>query len=119
MALIDRNIESTLNEALTNRVTIFREYMDMTRIGPTNYEQVLRDFYRSKYSSNRPDVIVAVRGRTLDFLLKHGNELFAEIPVVSAAMDLRQVNARKLPANVTGSSLQVKYCPTLALAKAL
>ena len=64
IALIDRNIESTLNEALTNRVTIFREYMDMTRIGPTNYEQVLRDFYRSKYSSNRPDVIVAVRGRT-------------------------------------------------------
>jgi len=119
IGLIDRNIESTLNEALTNRVIIFREYMDLTRIGPTNYEQVLRDFYRSKYSSNSPDVIVAVRGRPLDFLLKHGNELFREAPIVSAAMDLRQVNARKLPAKVTGKSLQVRYWPTLALAKTL
>ena len=119
IALIDRNIESTLNEALTNRVMIFREYMDLTRIGPANYEQVLRDFYRSKYSSNSPDVVVAVRGRPLDFLLKHGNELFREVPIVSAAMDLRQVNARKLPTNATGSSLQVRYWPTLALARAL
>ena len=119
IALIDRNIESTLNEALTNRVMIFREYMDLTRIGPANYEQVLRDFYRSKYSSNSPDVVVAVRGRPLDFLLKHGNELFREVPIVSAAMDLRQVNARKLPAKVTGKSLQVRYWPTLTLARAL
>ncbi len=119
IGLIDRNIESTLNEALTNRVMIFREYMDLTRIGPANYEQVLREFYRSKYSSNSPDVIVAVRARPLDFLLKHGNELFREAPIVSAAMDLRQVNARKLPAKLTGKSLQIRYWPTLALAKAL
>jgi len=119
IALIDRNIESTLNEALTNRVMIFREYMDLTRISPTNYEQVLRDFYRSKYSSNSLDVIVAVRGRPLDFLLKPGNELFRDAPIVSAAMDLRQINARKLPATVTGKSLQVRYWPTLALTQVL
>jgi len=53
-------------------------------------------------------VIVAVRGRPLDFLLKQGNELFREAPIVSAAMELRQVNARKLPANITGNSRQVK-----------
>src|SRR5437867_1063060 len=34
-------------------------------------------------------------------------------------MDLRQVNARKLPATVTGKSLQVRYWPTLALVQAL
>ena len=119
IALLDRNIESTLNGVLSNRVMIFREYLDLTRISPTNYEPVLREFYRSKYSATKPDVIVAVRGRTLDFLLKPGNELFSEVPVVSAGMDLRQVNARKLPAKVTGKSLQVRYWPTLALARAL
>jgi signal transduction histidine kinase len=117
--LTDRGIETTLNDALSTHVTIFREYMDLTRVGPPNYEQVLRDFYRSKYSSNRPDVIVAVRGRPLDFLLKHGDELFPGVPIVSAAMDLRQVNARKLPSHVTGTYLQVKYWPTVALALTL
>ena len=116
--LTDRGIESTLNRALSSRVTIFREYLDLTRIRPTNYEQVLRDFYRAKYSSNRPDVIVAIRGRTLDFLLKHGDELFPNVPIVSSAMDLRQVDGR-LPLHVTGHSLQVRYWPTLALATTL
>jgi signal transduction histidine kinase len=117
--LMDRSIDSTLSGALSNRVTIFREYMDLTRVGPADYERVLCDFYRAKYSSNRPDVIVAVRGRPLDFLLKHGVELFPGVPIVSSAMDPRQVKARKLPPNVTGTSLQVKYWPTLELALAL
>jgi signal transduction histidine kinase len=117
--LTDRGIESTLNGALSNRVTIFREYMDLTRIRPANYPQILRDFYRSKYSSSRPDVIVAIRGRTLDFLLQHGDELFPGVPIVSSAMDLRQIRARKLPPNVTGKSLEVRYWPTLALALTL
>ena len=117
--LMDRNIESTLKEAMSNRVTIFREYMDLTRVQPVNYEQILRDFYRSKYSSNRPDVIVAIRGRPLDFILKPGEELFPEIPVASSAMDSRQVSARKLPPNVTGTSIQAKYWPTLTLALTL
>src|SRR5438445_9057492 len=38
---IDHGIESALNDALSNRVTIFREYMDLTRIRQTNYEQAL------------------------------------------------------------------------------
>lgn len=117
--LLDRGIDSVLKDALLNRVTIFREYMDLTRVGPTNYEQVLRNFYRTKYSSNKPDVIVAVRGRPLDFLLKPGDELFTDIPIVSSAMDVRQVNTRKLPPIVTGTFLEIKYWPTLALALAL
>lgn len=107
--LTDHGIESTLNRALSNRVTIFREYMDLTRIYPANYPQSLRDFYRSKYSGSRPDAIVAIRGRTLDFLLQHGDELFSGVPIVSAAMDRRQIRARQLPPNVTGNSLQVRY----------
>jgi signal transduction histidine kinase len=117
--LTDRNIEATLNHALPGRITIFREYMDLTRISSPNYEDVLRDFVRSKYSANRPDVIIAIRGRPLDFVLKDGDPLFSEVPIVSAAMDRRQVAERHLPSNVTGRSLQIKYWPTLLLARAL
>jgi signal transduction histidine kinase/ABC-type uncharacterized transport system substrate-binding protein len=114
--LIDRGIESALNGGLSNRVAVFREYMDLTRIGSTNYEQILRAFYRSKYSSNAPDVVVAVRGRPLDFLLKPGDELFPGVPIVSCGMDLRQIKEREIPSTVTGVSLEVKYWPTVSLA---
>src|SRR6266850_2316225 len=117
--LIDRGIESAMNGSLSNRVAILREYMDLTRIRSTNYEHVLRSFYRAKYSSNAPDVVVAVRGRALDFLLKAGHELFPGVPLVSCGMDLRQINARKLPPTVTGISLEVTYWPTVALALTL
>jgi signal transduction histidine kinase len=114
--MIDRGIESTLSDALSNRVTIFREYMDLTRIGTSDYEQVLRDFYRSKYSRNRPDVIVAIRGRPFNFVHKYRDELFPGVPLVSAAMDVRQLSGGTRQPNLTGTTLRIEYKPTLALA---
>jgi len=119
VALLDRAIEATLNDAAPRRVTIFREFMDLTRIRPPNYEQALRDFYRAKYASNKPDVIVTIRGRTLDFALKPGDELFPGVPIVATAMDERQVKARNLPSHVTGVTLPLKFWPTVQLARTL
>lgn len=119
VALLDRAIEATLNHAAPKRVTLFREFMDLTRIRPPNYEQVLRDFYRAKYSNNRPDVIVTIRGRTLDFVLKPGDELFPGDPIVATAMDERQVKATNLPSHVTGVTLPLKFWPTVLLARNL
>lgn len=117
--IMDRSIESALNDDPSHRAMIFREYMDLTRIRAPGYEQMLREFYRSKYSKDRPDAIVAVRGRALDFLLNGGEPLFPDVPIVSSGMDARQVRARSLPSNVTGTSVQVRYWPTLALARTL
>src|SRR5439155_17860522 len=72
-----------------------------------------------KYAHDRPEVIIAVRSRSLDFLLKYGDELFAGVPIVSTGMDIRQVRARILPPRVTVSTLRVTDQPTLALALAL
>ena len=117
--LTDRGIDATLRDALGDRVTIFREYMDLTRISAPNYAGLLRAFYRSKYASNTPDVIIAVRGRPLEFLLMDGDELFPGTPIVSAGMATQQLRARALPAAVTGTTLNVEYWPTLMLARTL
>lgn len=117
--LMDRSIESELNAAFANHVTIFREHMDLTRVGPTNYEPLLRDFYRSKYSNNLPDLIVTVRLRPLDFVLREGDELFTSAPIVSTGMDVRQIKARALPPRVTGLVNNIEYWPTIELALAL
>jgi signal transduction histidine kinase len=117
--LLDRGIDSTLRDALGDRVTIFREYMDLTRISAPNYAGLLRAFYRSKYASNTPDVILAVRGRPLEFLLMDGEPLFPGTPIVSAGMAPQQLRARALPPEVTGTTLNVEYWPTLMLARTL
>lgn len=116
--LTDRGIESTLTAALGPRVTIFREYLDLTRIHAPGYEDLLRAFFRAKYAADPPDAIVAVRGRALDFLLEDA-ALFPGVPIVSAGMDVRQVQARRLPPHVTGVTLSVTYLPTVAVAHAL
>jgi signal transduction histidine kinase len=117
--LTDSGIEAALNDSLPSRVTIFREYMDRTRIAAPDYADLLREFYKAKYAGNKPDAIVAVRGGPLDFLLNDGDELFPGVPIVSAGMDMRQVQARRLPPHVGGTTLQVRYWPTIALAMAL
>jgi ABC-type uncharacterized transport system substrate-binding protein len=93
--------------------------MDLTRISAPTYAEMLRAFYRSKYASNRPDVVIAVRGRPLDFLLMDGDRLFPGTPIVSAGLAPQQLRARALPQDVTGSTLNVQYWPTLMLAKTL
>jgi signal transduction histidine kinase len=117
--LTDRGIDATLRDALGERVTIFREYMDLTRISAPDYAGLLRGFYRSKYASNTPDAIIAIRGRPLDFLLMDGDRLFPGVPILSAGMALQQLRARSLPPDVTGTALKVEYWPTLMLARTL
>jgi len=116
---MDQGIEAGFNGQTPKNVLIFREYMDVTRLNPPDYGETLKDYYERKYANDRPEVIIAVRSRSLDFLLKYGDKLFAGVPIVSTGMDIRQVQARILPPRVTVSTLRVTYQPTLALALAL
>jgi signal transduction histidine kinase len=114
--LLDRGIEAALTEGWGSRVTVLREYMDLTRIHSPEYQPALKEFLRSKYSKDKPHVIIAIRGRSLDFLLSQSGDLFPGVPVVSSAMDIRQLQARTLPPHVTGRALRVTYWPTVELA---
>jgi signal transduction histidine kinase len=114
--LTDQGIEAGLAEYPDLGTTVFREYLDLTRVRSPDYTKTLQKFYRAKYAANRPDVIIAIRGRSLDFLIQHGDDLFPRVPLVSSAMDMRQIQARKLPAQVTGNTLKVRYEPSVRLA---
>jgi signal transduction histidine kinase len=116
---LGQSLDSVIRPTLNQDIVMYREYMDLTRIAQPDYEPLLKDFYRKKYANDPPDVIVAVRSRALDFLLKYGAELFPDVPIISMGMDLRQVRARQLPPRVTGVALRVAYRPTLDFALAL
>jgi signal transduction histidine kinase len=116
---LGQSIDSVIGQPLNKDIIVYREYMDITRISQPDYDQLLASFYQKKYANEPPDVIIAVRGRALDFLLKYGDVLFPDVPIVSMGMDMRQVLARKLPSRVTGVALRVAYKPTLSFALTL
>lgn len=63
--------------------------MDLSRFDPGTQTQVVRDYLRAKYAKTKVHVIIAVLGPSLDFLVKHGNEIFPEVPVVFCGVDPR------------------------------
>jgi signal transduction histidine kinase len=111
--------EGSLNWGLMHKVAIDREGMDFDRVNTPALEEIQNRYYREKYAPNPPDAIIAVGRRTLDYLLKYGDELFPATPIISVGMDIRQVQARKLPPRVTGRAVRIAYGPTRSLALAL
>ena len=89
-----------------------RELMDLTRISAPNYAHLLRAFYQSRSTpAIRRDVIIAVRGGPLDFLLDGGVIVPRVRPSCQPGMATQQLRARALPAAVTGTTFNVGTGP--------
>src|SRR5688572_12215000 len=116
LALLDRSISSTLKTHAKSPVEVYTEYMDVTRFRDEGYELRLRDFYRQKYAGKKMDLVMAVMGPSLDFALRHGAELFPNVPMVFCGIDRRELKGRELPRDVTGIVVKREFKPTLELA---
>lgn len=116
MRALDSSLVRTLTAALADTVEIYREMLDRSRFGTTRHQELWRDYLRAKYADTRPDVILALMGPSLDFLLQYGSEVFPGSPVVFVGVDRRDLGDRPLPAHVTGVLLERAFLPTLELA---
>ena len=111
--------DSSLRQAFRSelgKVDIYSESMGLSRSERPGYDSLAAEFYRSKYASQTPDLIVAVMEPALDFLLRHGDRIFPGVPIVFASIDASTINGKKLPGNVTGVLLKRTYSPTLEIA---
>jgi hypothetical protein len=70
----------------------------------------------SKYADKKIDVVVAVMGPALDFLLSHGDAIFPGVAIVFCGVDRREISDRLLPPDVSGVLLRRKFKPTVELA---
>ena len=84
------------------RSTIHTESMNLSQFRGEGYDRLLADHYRRKYADRKPDLLVAVMGPSLDFLLRHGESLFPGTPIVFCGADASDIEGKTLPANVTG-----------------
>ena len=119
LAALDADLVRTLVSNSSDRIEVYREEMDLSRFDSDTYEMLLRDFLRAKYANRKIDVVVAILGPALDFLLKNGDAIFPGARIVFCGVDRREIGDRPLPPHVRGILVKREFAPTLEIALGL
>ena len=113
LAILDARLVKTLTDGSPGTVEVYREAMDLSRFQSDSYPVLLRDHFRAKYAAKQIDVVIAVMGPALDFVLAHGATAFPGASIVFCGIDRRDVANRTLPPNATGVIVTREFGPTL------
>ena len=116
LALINRGLREVFQREMKDGVELYSEALHISQFKDPGYYGVLREYFRRKYDGKRPDLIVAVMGPSLDFLLREGKALFPGVPIVICGADPSDVEGKALPGNVTGVLVKRTFAPTLDIA---
>ena len=116
LATLDATLVQSLTPGPSGPVEVYREAMDLSRFASDEYLGVLRHYLRAKYAAKKIDVVVAVMGPALDFLLGEGRGIFPGTPIVFCGIDRREIEGRSLPSHVTGVLVKRAFSPTLDVA---
>jgi signal transduction histidine kinase len=116
LAALDQGFRSTLTTELKDQVEFFTESMNLSQFNDQHYADVLAAHYARKYRSRQPDLVVAVMGPSLTFLLRHGQDIFPGVPIVFCGADAADIQDVALPGHVTGVLVQRVFSPTLDIA---
>ncbi len=115
LAVLDQSLRATLTAGL-DRVEFYRESLSLSQFGDERHERVITQYFGEKYRERQPQLIVAVMGPTLKYLLRHGRELFPGVPIIFCGADAEDIATVQLPSTVTGLLVRRKFAPTLDLA---
>ena len=116
LALVNRSLRETFRSEFKSDVEFYSESLNLSQFRDQDYDAVLRDLFRRKYATTSLDLIVAVLGPSLDFLLRHGEALFPGVPIVFCGVDPSDLEGRTLSKNVTGVIVRRAFGPTLEVA---
>ncbi len=119
LGMINRSLRETFRSELKTDVEFYSESLSLSQFTDPGHDAVLRDSFRRKYAGTRLDLIVAVMGPSLDFLLRHGPGLFPGVPIVFCGVDPSDLGGRTLGKNVTGVVLKRTFAPTVEAALGL
>jgi PAS domain S-box-containing protein len=117
LAAIDAGLVEGVTGGSLEPIEIYREALDLSRFGSTEgHRQRFADYLHGKYSTRPLDLVVAVMGPSLTFLLDHGDGLFPGTPIVFCGVDRRDLGDRTLSPRVTGVFLEREFAPTVEIA---
>jgi signal transduction histidine kinase len=112
-------IHSTLVSALSTRIAIEVEPVDLAPFTSGDGPRLLRDLYRRKYAGRRFDAIVVAADEPFRFLLRWRDQLWPGVPVIVCAVDERTLNSFVPPSGMTILTIRYDLERTLRDALAL
>ena len=113
LSILDRSLRSRFSAALGSNIEFFTESMNVSQFNSVRDEQVLSKYYSEKYRDRKPDLIMAVIGPALHFLLRHADEAFPAVPIVFCGADAADIQNATLPGRVTGILVRRVFAPTI------
>lgn len=116
LAAINSSLREGLRAEFKAEVGFYSESLQLSQFGSPEHDLILHDYFQRKYAGKRVDLIVAVMGPTLDFLLRHRDVLFSGVPIVFCGVDSSELIGKTLPKDVTGVMMKRAFAPTLELA---
>src|SRR5437660_11124972 len=102
LELLNKGVTKGLTATFGTGVQFYCESLDLSRFPMSDNGAFRRDYYRQKYTGKKIDVVLAVMAPTLDFMVKHRNEIFPGVPIVFCGVEQRQLVARPSGFNMTG-----------------
>jgi PAS domain S-box-containing protein len=98
------------------RIEYHAEYFEPNFFPGDVQEDWLRDYLQQKYSDHRVDAVIAMSWPASDFLLKHRDELFPDVPIVFNTAYRMQLTERAAGMNAAGVVFDNNHARTLEAA---
>lgn len=112
----DQNIRERFHAELGLGLEFYNEFMDLERFPKPEGRMRWAEYLAQKYSETRIDLIVAVRGPALKFLMEYRDRIGFHAPVVHAAVERMEMKAYEGAANLHGIPIDFELDKTIALA---
>ena len=111
---VEENIRQVLHASTSPRIELFSEYLDFARFPAEQYEKIVVRYLQERYAGRQIDLLVPVAGFALEFALGH-RDLFPRAPLVFCAIDQRELEKVRLPADATGITAHFDIGRTIEL----
>ncbi len=98
---VEENMRQVFHASASPQIELFSEYLDFARFPAEQYERSLVRYLQERYTGRQIDLVIPVAGFSLEFALSH-RELFPGAPLVFCAIDKRELEKVRLPADATG-----------------
>jgi PAS domain S-box-containing protein len=112
---IEENMREVFHGSAAPHIELFSEYMDFTRFSAERYERSLVRYLQERYAGRQIDLVIPVAGSALRFVLAHREELLPGAPLVFCAVDPRELDEVRLPADATGVTGRLDFERTIGL----
>ena len=98
---IDREILARM-EGSPYQIELYREFMETTLFSDPSMQEKFREWFHLKYSTRRPDVIIAAGPSPLRFVAEMHGPFFERIPVVFCGTSFERAGSPKMDEDFTG-----------------